>query len=98
MHHSATQIIAQRGTPAVRTKSRWQPYTSIRPISNHIPKDPHREKKKNINKSHANVKIFTFACDHFDRNALNGMKIEKKTIQNKETTNEHLGKTIIEGP
>ncbi|KAF8813782.1 hypothetical protein BYT27DRAFT_7250669 [Phlegmacium glaucopus] len=27
--HSATQIIAQRGTPAARTKPRWQPYSSI---------------------------------------------------------------------
>ena len=27
--HSATQIISQRGTPAARTKPRWQPYSSI---------------------------------------------------------------------
>ena len=27
--HSTTQIIAQRGTPAARTKPRWQPYNSI---------------------------------------------------------------------
>ncbi len=27
--HSATQIIAQRAPPAIRTKTRWQPYHSV---------------------------------------------------------------------
>ena len=54
--HSATQIIAQRVTPAARSKPRWQPYNSIPssassrspPPSLHlIPKDLQRDNLKN---------------------------------------------------
>ena len=54
--HSATQIIAQRVTPAARSKPRWQPYNSIAtsapnrsppPSVNLIPKDLQRDNLKN---------------------------------------------------
>ena len=54
--HSATQIIAQRVTPAARSKPRWQPYNCIPasapnrspPPSIHlIPKDLQRDNLKN---------------------------------------------------
>ena len=51
--HSATQIIAQRVTPAARTKPRWQPYSSMPsnrsppPSAYLIPKDLQRDNLKN---------------------------------------------------
>ena len=40
--HSATQIIAQRAPPAIRTKTRWQPYPSRCTQHTTCPSIPHR--------------------------------------------------------
>ena len=54
--HSATQIIAQRVTPATRSKPRWQPYNCIPSSASNrspppslylIPKDSQRDNLKN---------------------------------------------------